>query len=191
MIQCYLLWLHHCIQWKLWCIVQHYIQFFTKDQLSNDSLESVTGHDTLYTFISGYRLSSWLALWQSVGITWVIRLNDIDACPQYEGHPLMLTWPTTLDSASNATSLPLTFTFRMQPTNGEDTSALWCSVIPEWRGKDTLASGMCYFTKDHVLRKISSERFDSLTSNVKWIKYCWDWGRHGGTCFLVGHGVDS
>lgn len=48
----------------------------------------------------------------------------------------MRTDPTTLDLVSNATRLPLSFTFRKQPTNGEDTETWFSSVVPEWtKGK--------------------------------------------------------
>lgn len=45
----------------------------------------------------------------------------------------MITGSTTLDSVSNETGMSLSFTFRKQPTNGEDTGARFLVVIPKWR----------------------------------------------------------
>ena len=45
----------------------------------------------------------------------------------------MLTGSYTLDSSSYTTGFPSIFTFRKQPTNGEDTGTLLYSVVPERR----------------------------------------------------------
>lgn len=44
----------------------------------------------------------------------------------------MLTAPNTRDFSSNSIGLPPNFTFRKQPTNGDDTVGLFPFVVPEW-----------------------------------------------------------
>ena len=64
------------------------------------------------------------------------------------GHLLMLTVPATLDIVSNGTGLPLSSTFRKQPTNGDDTGTRLCFVVPEWRKR-----------KAQFVKKIDFKRF--------------------------------
>lgn len=38
-----------------------------------------------------------------------------------------------MDAVSIGTCIPLSFTFRKQPTNGDNTGTWLCFVVPEWR----------------------------------------------------------
>lgn len=59
--------------------------------------------------------------------------DPVTPCPQSAGHPLKLTAPTGLEGAvSKATGRPFSFTFRKQPTNGDDTVTWFPCVVPAW-----------------------------------------------------------
>lgn len=51
--------------------------------------------------------------------------STLTAHLQAAGHLLRLTGWTTVVPVSNTTDFPLSITFRMQPTNGEDTGTLF------------------------------------------------------------------
>lgn len=139
---------------------------------------------------------------------WWMKLpcHPLIAHLQCAGHPLMLTGPTSLNPVSNATGLPLSFTLRKQPTNGEDTEAWLGFVVPEWR-KGNAEHHVLYvrhtfktewiqqyswpglFHKSWHSVKDTLGIYDVFTSNIKCMKHLWVWGGCDGDGFLLRDGV--
>lgn len=95
-----------------------------------------------------------------LGFTLVFVCHPLNtsSCPQYAGHLLKLTGPTLLDPVSNETGFPLSFTFRRQPTNGDETESRFVLAVPEWKKKRkgiftyTLTNTLSvFFVLKHVL----------------------------------------